>query len=273
MASTHSPRRRAHTRHTAQTQIQVLGCSGGIGGPHLRTTALLVDHDVLIDAGTGVGDLSLGELSLIDHIFLTHCHLDHVVSIPLMVDSVGSMRTRPLTVHALPATIEVLKQHLFNWSIWPDFTQIPSPTNPYLIFEPLEIGDEITLNQRTFTVLPAVHTVPACGYAVRNTTSALVFSGDTGPNPALWPILNQMPDLRYLLIETAFCNREKALATLSQHLCPQLLAQELAQLTQPVRVFISHLKPGEVELTMEEVLHDAQAWAPQMLQNGMIFTL
>ena len=45
-------------------RLRVLGCSGGIGGRHLRTTSFLVDSDVLLDAGTGVGDLSLAELSL-----------------------------------------------------------------------------------------------------------------------------------------------------------------------------------------------------------------
>ena len=52
-------------------KLRILGCSGGIGGRHLRTTSMLADHDVLIDAGTGVGDLSLTELSLIDHIFIS----------------------------------------------------------------------------------------------------------------------------------------------------------------------------------------------------------
>jgi ribonuclease BN (tRNA processing enzyme) len=45
-------------------RLRVLGCSGGIGGQHNRTTSFLVDQDILIDAGTGVGDLSLGELTL-----------------------------------------------------------------------------------------------------------------------------------------------------------------------------------------------------------------
>src|SRR5258705_5612630 len=58
-------------------RLRVLGCSGGIGGRHLRTTSFLVDSDILIDAGTGVGDLTLAELSQIDHIFVTHSHLDH----------------------------------------------------------------------------------------------------------------------------------------------------------------------------------------------------
>ena len=39
---------------------------------------MLLDEDILIDAGTGVGDLSLEELKKIDHVFVTHSHLDHV---------------------------------------------------------------------------------------------------------------------------------------------------------------------------------------------------
>ena len=58
-------------------QIRILGCSGGVSA-NLRTTSLLVDGDVLIDAGTGVGDLSLEEMSRIQHVFLTHSHLDHI---------------------------------------------------------------------------------------------------------------------------------------------------------------------------------------------------
>ncbi len=42
-------------------RIRMLGCSGGIGLGS-RTTAMLVDNDVLIDAGTGIGDLALSDL-------------------------------------------------------------------------------------------------------------------------------------------------------------------------------------------------------------------
>ena len=89
-------------------RLRVLGCSGGIGGRQNRTTAFLVDDDILIDAGTGVGDLSLAELTLIDHIFVTHSHLDHVNSIAFFVDSVGALRPNPVTVYALPQTIASL---------------------------------------------------------------------------------------------------------------------------------------------------------------------
>jgi len=65
------------------SELRILGCSGGFGAG-LRTTSFLWDADTLIDAGTGVGDLSLEELLKIDQIFLTHSHLDHIVSIPFL---------------------------------------------------------------------------------------------------------------------------------------------------------------------------------------------
>ena len=43
-------------------KLRVLGCSGGIGA-RARTTSFLVDEDILIDAGTGVEDLSVDDIA------------------------------------------------------------------------------------------------------------------------------------------------------------------------------------------------------------------
>src|SRR4030067_551243 len=126
-------------------KFRVLGCSGGIGG-NLRTTSFLLDHDVLIDAGTGVSELSLTELTVIDHVFVTHSHLDHIACIPFMVDSVGFMRDRPLTIYATGETLDILKQHIFNWKIWPDFSEIPTAQQPIMRYQPIELGDTVVLN-------------------------------------------------------------------------------------------------------------------------------
>ena len=74
-------------------QVRVLGCSGAIA-KDCRTTSFLVDTDLLVDAGTGVGDLTLEEMAAIDDVVLTHCHLDHIAALPLMLDAVGARRTR-----------------------------------------------------------------------------------------------------------------------------------------------------------------------------------
>ena len=85
-------------------QIKILGCSGGIGA-ELRTTSMLVDNDILLDAGTGVGDLSMDELLMIDHVFITHSHLDHIAFIPFLLDTVMGFRVKPITVHATKETL------------------------------------------------------------------------------------------------------------------------------------------------------------------------
>jgi ribonuclease BN (tRNA processing enzyme) len=251
-------------------RLRVLGCSGGIGGRHLRTTSFLLDADILIDAGSGVGDLTLAELSRIDHVFVTHSHLDHVTSIPFMVDTVGGMRAKPLVVHAASATIEILRNHLFNWAIWPDFAEIPTPEAPFLRYEEIEVGTTVELDGRRITPLPAKHTVPAVGYHLDSGAASLVFTGDTGPNDALWRAVNRIANLRYLIIETAFSNKERHLAEISRHLCPATLAEELAKLERNAEIYITHLKPGEIEPTMLEIEECAGKFRPQMLQNNLV---
>ena len=240
-------------------QIRVLGCSGSIAAGN-RTTSFLVDDDLLIDAGTGVGDLTLDELTRIDRIFLSHSHLDHVLSVGLLADSVVRRRIAagrpPILVHALAATLDALRTHVFNGVIWPDFSRLPDERHPVLQFVPIATGEVLDLDGRLLEVLPALHTVPAVGFALRDgraaDAGAWVFSGDTGPNPALWARLAQMR-VATLIIETAFGDEEIALARVSRHLSPALLGRELAQLHQPAEVFITHIKPGELDVVMAEI--------------------
>ena len=236
--------------------IHVLGCSGAIAAG-CRTTAFLLDDDVLVDAGTGVGDMALDALARIEHIVLSHSHLDHVVSIALLADSVmrrrGAEGRGPIQVHALPETLTALREHIFNGIIWPDFTRLPSAEHPVLQLVPFAVGDVLELSGKRIEVLSAAHTVPAVGFAVDGGPEGWwVFTGDTGPNPALWQRLQRMK-IAHLVIETAFSDEERQLARISRHLCPAALGHELAHLEGSVDVHITHIKPGEMESVMEEV--------------------
>ncbi|MBA3695766.1 MAG: 3',5'-cyclic-nucleotide phosphodiesterase [Methylotenera sp.] len=258
-------------------QIKVLGCSGGIGG-HLRTTSMLVDDDILIDAGTGVGDLTMDALMKIDHILITHSHLDHIGFIPLLIDTVMGFRTEPITVHATNETLETLRKHIFNWKVWPDFNMIPNVTQPFLLYHEVELGKTLNFSGRKFTPIPANHVVPAIGYHVEGSAHSLIFTGDTTVCEALWLAANKIKNLKYLIIETAFSNSELELAKLSKHLCPSMLVSELEKLDSalhqlPIEVFITHLKPGEAETIMQEIA-DCQLELPILpLENGQVFNL
>lgn len=253
-------------------QVRVLGCSGGIGA-RARTTSFLIDHDILLDAGTGVEDLDLEALARIDHVFLTHSHLDHIAALPLLVDSAGGLRSTPLVVHALPETIAALRAHIFNWVIWPDFTAIPQPDRPWMVFAPIALDEVVTLDGRSFRALPANHTVPALGYHIYTDRAALVFSGDTGPNEALWRIANSVPGLRYLIVETAFPDSDRELAIASRHLHPSQLADGLACLQRDVQVLVTHLKPSDRQTIARELAEGATRHLPRLLERGDVLEL
>lgn len=190
-----------------KSTITILGCSGGIGAD-LRTTSLLLDDDILIDAGTGVGDLSLNAMQNINTVFLTHSHLDHICSIAFLLDAVGVDRKAPLQVIGIEETITALKTHIFNNVIWPDFTAIPNRSNPVLTFRTIHIGETIAIARpnhaessssaddgnttRLITALPVQHSIPGNGYWIDSGEGALVFSGDTGSAPDFWQAVNHL---------------------------------------------------------------------------------
>lgn len=240
-------------------KVRVLGCSGAIA-KDCRTTSFLIDDHVLIDAGTGVGDLTLDEMRKIDHVFLTHSHLDHIAALPLMLDAVASLRTHSLVVYALNETLDALRAHVFNDVIWPDFTRIPNLQIPYLQLRPLSIGQNFSVCSYRLEVLPAKHSVPAVGYAVQGPRGWWVYSGDTAEgNPQFWQRVNLMhanEGVAALVIETAFSNREEGLAKKSGHLFPAGLMRELAELQFGINsfpIYITHVKPAEGDLIMREI--------------------
>jgi ribonuclease BN (tRNA processing enzyme) len=256
--------------------VHVLGCSGAIAAG-CRTTAFLLDDDVLVDAGTGVGDMALDALARIDHILVSHSHLDHVVSIGLLADTV--MRARraagrgSIRVHALPETLAALRAHIFNGVIWPDFTRLPSAESPVLELVPFAVGDRLKLGGKTIEVLPASHTVPAVGFGVDGGAAGWwVYTGDTGPNPALWKRLRG-EKVAQLVIETAFSDDERQLAYISRHLCPAALSHELGQLEGTVDVYVTHIKPGEMDAVMAGIARHATPHRVHALAAGQRIVL
>ncbi|ARU31202.1 3',5'-cyclic-nucleotide phosphodiesterase [Sulfuriferula sp. AH1] len=254
-------------------RLKILGCSAGIGGTR-RTSALLLDDDILIDAGTGTGDLTLEEMARIDHVFLTHSHLDHSAFLPLLADASAFMRQRPLEVHALPETINALRENMLNGKLWPDYTIQPSMEKPYIRFHALTCNETIVLEKRRITPLPAKHSVPAVGYRLDSGTSSFVYSGDSTLCDAFWEALNAIDNLRYLMIETTFLNKlTKTAAPASGHMTANLLAQGLKQLKRPLNILITHMEPGKEGQTMAEIMTATGSHLPVAVAQGQIFNL
>ncbi len=254
-------------------RVKVLGCSGGIGAGS-RTTSLLVDNDVLIDAGTGLGDLDLAELRRIRHVFLTHAHLDHIAGLPLYLDTAfDSLLEDPVHVYGRAETLDALDRHIFNDEIWPDFAKLPTPDDPVLRYVVVTPGETIAVDGRAIRVVDVHHSVPAVGYCLEDNGRVLAFSGDTMTNETLWPVLNSYPTLDVLVIEVSFPEARKQLAIQSGHYCPSMMIADLEKLEHDPEVWLTGMKPGEEDLIYREVsagLGDREA---RQLRAGTVFEL
>jgi ribonuclease BN (tRNA processing enzyme) len=254
-------------------RIRVLGCSGGIGAGS-RTTALLVDNDILIDAGTGIGDLALEDIDSIRHVFLTHAHLDHIAGLPMLADRIfDDQFETPLTVYAREETLRAVQDHLFNGVIWPDFAKLPSVENPMLRYRVCGPGDTITIGQRSFYAIDVMHSVPSLGYTVQNSGGAFAVSGDTKTNETLWPVLNACGDLKVLVIEVSFPDEMHKLAGVAGHYTPKTLTEDLRRLEHDPEIWLTGMKPGEEERILAQVVSAAPDKNIKMLSIGTVLTV
>lgn len=251
-------------------RVTVLGCNGSITG-NLRTTCYQVDDDILVDAGTGAGDLSLRQAIAINSVFLTHAHLDHCCLLPMLADAAGGFRDAPLTVYALPETISAIRRNMLNGELWPDYAALPSPEKPYIRFQPITLGETVELEGRKITALPAKHAIPCIAYQLDSGNASLVYSGDTTLCVDFWQALNRIGNLRYLLIETTFLNANTALAARAGHMTASLLAQGLRLLQRPVELFIVHMEAGREDDTLREIRQAANDFHPTPLHRGQVF--
>lgn len=243
----------------------MLGCSGGELRGH-RTTCFLVDGRLAVDAGALTAGLTLAELRRVDHVVLTHGHFDHVKGVPMAADLLVGLRDRALDVHATPATVRTLRDHVFNGELWPDFTRLPTRRRPVLRLRTFAPGRSFRAGRHRVRSVPVAHAVEAVGFLVDDGRVAVGISGDTGPTAAFWARAEAEPRLRALLVEVSFPDALQRVADLSGHLTPRGLAAELAKVKRTgVPVYLYHLKPAHLAELRRDLrrhrLHDVHVLA------------
>jgi len=223
-------------------RIRVLGAYGG-STPRHRQTSFLINGTVALDAGALTESLTLEEQARVRAIFVTHSHMDHVASLPFLVENVFGKTDGPIDVLGPEDVVVSLKKHLFNDALWPDFTRIPNHFLPTVRFRTLEPLVPFTVDGLRITPVPVDHTVPACGYVVSDDRSTVVFSGDTGPTEAIWQAAKAAPSLRAIFVECSFPDELLEIAVVSKHLTPARLQSEMAKFPPGVPVNLYHMKP------------------------------
>jgi len=138
-------------------------------------------------------------------------------------------------------------------------------------YEAISQGEIIDLDGRKIMPIPANHVVPSVGYLIDSGRASLAFTGDTTTNDAFWPIINAVNNLEYLIIETAFCEKKKDIAIRSKHLCPSLLCEELNKMKSNAKIYITHLREGEADLTMREIRACSGDFNPLQLKKNQVF--
>jgi HD-GYP domain-containing protein (c-di-GMP phosphodiesterase class II)/phosphoribosyl 1,2-cyclic phosphodiesterase len=225
--------------------IRILGAQGS-RSEKSNTTCIQVTKNTLIDAGNIIQGLR-DESVHIDNIFLSHSHLDHIIDSAFLIDNFFSQRNKPLKIFALPYTLEMIKKHIFNWKIWPDFSTLHlNGTNiPSVEYIPIEFYKEYKIEENLSLIpIPSVHTVPTCGYLIQKSEGSILFSGDTFKNPNLWNLINKDKNIKAVIVDVSFPNELSQLAIDSKHLTPEFLKKDMSTLTRDdVKIYINHSKP------------------------------
>jgi cAMP phosphodiesterase len=233
-------------------KVKVLGCFGGIA-PGQGMTSFLVNDTVALDAGGLSFALSVDEQAMVKDVFISHAHLDHTCCLPFLIDNSFAAPGFSLRIYGIEAVVNALSKHLFNGSLWPDFTSIPDDLTPVLKMVKIDPEKPVKVGNLKVRAIPVSHSVPTTGFIVDDGESSLAFSSDTGPTQRFWEVVNATKNLKAVITESSFPNEEEDLARISGHLTPILLGRELAKLKRDVPVYLYGPKPRFAPLIKKEL--------------------
>jgi cAMP phosphodiesterase len=243
-------------------KIKVLGCSGAKFPGH-NVPGFLLNSEIVFDAGTITSVLNEKAQLKLKNIFITHAHLDHIRGIPFLADNITVGKNRhKITIIGIPPVVKTIKRHLFNSSVWPDFTVIPNPDNAILNFMELKAGKSIKINDYIFTPYKVNHAVPAVGYLVEDRKERRFFyTGET------WEKIGDK-QIHCLIIDVSFPDSMEEMALKTGHLTPHLLQKELLTIRPaPERIYITHIKPQYLK-TIKTELQSLKMKNLKLLKDG-----
>ncbi len=235
-------------------RIKMLGAYGS-KFKNMGTTCVQVSDKILIDAGNIINPL--GERALdIEHIFLSHLHFDHILDLPFLIESFFEKRLTTLNIYGTKETIEGLKEYVFNWHIWPDFSYIKLLNNKKALnFVVMEYQQQVQIDGVSIKAVQNNHTLGSCGFVITQNSRSLLFTSDTTSSQTIVDEINANETITSVIIEVSFPNALQNLALESKHMTPALLQQELQKIQKDVAIFVDHLKPLYIHEIIEELRH------------------
>ena len=226
----------------------------GHATPEQRLTCFLIDETVAVDAGSIALALTDEQRENVRDIIITHPHMDHIASLPIFIDDLYPVLKRPIRVYATQVVIDLLERDIFNWNVYPRFSELKNDFGPVMEYVPVQEGQEFQVAHLKVTVVPVNHIVPTVGLLVSDGKSTVAFSSDTAETQEFWDLVNSTPKVDALLIETSFPNSMAQLAEVSRHFTPASLHRELSKLNHNgLDILTVHIKPAYREMIIEEL--------------------
>jgi cAMP phosphodiesterase len=210
-----------------------------------RLTCFLIDDCVAVDAGSIAIALSAEQRDRVRDIIVTHPHMDHIASLPIFIDDLYTTLKQPMRVHATQEVIDLLERDVFNWNVYPRFSELQNDYGPVMEYVPILLDQKFRVAHLNVQAVAVNHIVPTIGLIVSDEKVSVAFSSDTAETSRFWDVVNVQPHLEALLIEASFPNEMSSLAEVSRHFTPASLGKELTKLSHNgMDILAVHLKPS-----------------------------
>jgi cAMP phosphodiesterase len=214
-------------------------------------SCLVINDRIAVDAGSLAMAATDEHRRNLRDVVLTHAHLDHIAGLPLFVDDLFATLDQPVKVHALPEVIEVLERDVFNWSVFPRFSELSIGGTNAIEYRPVSFNEPFTIHDSEFRLFPAFHKVPSCGVVIKDEDSCVAISGDTA---SLSGFVKDGSRLSAAIVECAFPNELSEIAKSSHHMTPAILKTELEKLRLDCPVFVFNIKANYRDVVVEQIL-------------------
>ena len=229
-------------------------------------TCLRIAQNAVIDAGFLNNPT---QDDLLEHAFISHAHLDHILALAFYVDDNLPFMKRPLTIYGSQESVDFIRAHFFNDRIWPDFTKIKlsdgkSPSIRYFV---IRRGDSIMLEDLKIEAVSSLHMPGSMGFILTHGENSIYFTSDSGYTDNIPKVINERPDIKQVIIEVSFPRAYQDLAKISKHLTPADLERIKAECRKDVYFHIFHLKPTYLK-DLERELAGVMREGEYILESG-----
>ena len=233
-------------------QVKIIGGHGGVTRNY-QATSYLIDESILIDAGSVASGLDIQDQLKIEHILISHSHLDHIKDLAFICDNCFGLKKNPFNVWTHKTVHKAIKEHLFNDLIWPDFSVLPTKDKPTISFNDIPAEKELVLGEYKVMPVHVTHPGDAMGFIVEKGDVAILFTQDTKATDRIWQVAKKYKNLKAIFCEVSFPNHLQNVADLSDHHTPNTMKQELKKMPEKIPVYLGHLKPNYQEQLIQEI--------------------